>query len=64
MHQARGSSGAGLGLPIARWIVEEHAGEIEIADAEGGGTQVCVRLPTLRADARGGETHVPDLSIV
>ena len=38
-------SGTGLGLAIARWIVEGHAGTIELADREGGGTVATVDLP-------------------
>ena len=38
-------SGTGLGLAIARWIVESHAGTIELADGEGGGTVATVALP-------------------
>ena len=37
--------GTGLGLPIARRIVEAHGGNIDIAPAEGAGTVVSVRLP-------------------
>jgi len=38
-------SGTGLGLAIARWIVESHAGTIELTDREHGGTAVIVTLP-------------------
>jgi two-component system OmpR family sensor kinase len=38
-------SGTGLGLAIARWIVESHAGSIELSDREGGGTLALVTLP-------------------
>jgi len=38
-------SGTGLGLAIARWIVESHAGTIELADRDGGGTVATVELP-------------------
>jgi signal transduction histidine kinase len=38
-------SGTGLGLAIARWIVDSHAGTIELADREGGGTVATVELP-------------------
>ena len=38
-------SGTGLGLAIARWIVESHAGTIELANRDGGGTVAVVTLP-------------------
>ena len=37
--------GSGLGLPIARRLVEVDAGTIELQDAVGGGLDVVVRLP-------------------
>ena len=37
--------GSGLGLSIVREIVLAHAGEIDLADAPGGGLLVTVRLP-------------------
>jgi two-component system OmpR family sensor kinase len=43
--------GTGLGLPIARALVEAHGGTIAIASAAGKGTTVTVRLPGIRAAA-------------
>jgi heavy metal sensor kinase len=43
--RSRTSGGAGLGLAIARWIVEAHHGEIEIRSQRGSGSEVRVRLP-------------------
>jgi PAS domain S-box-containing protein len=37
--------GTGLGLPIARRVVEAHGGAIDINAAEGGGTVVSIQLP-------------------
>jgi two-component system OmpR family sensor kinase len=42
---ARAETGSGLGLPIARWIVEKHRGRIDLSAAPGGGTEVRIALP-------------------
>ena len=39
-------TGAGLGLAIAKWIVEEHGGEISVSKSPLGGARFTVRLPT------------------
>jgi signal transduction histidine kinase len=39
------SKGAGLGLAIAREIVDAHGGRIHALSAPGGGTTVCIQLP-------------------
>ncbi len=49
----RYSSGAGLGLPVARSIVEVHGGEIDLSDRAGGGLVVAFMLP-----------HRPKLKVV
>jgi two-component system, OmpR family, sensor kinase len=38
-------SGTGIGLAIARWIVDSHAGTLVLTDREGGGTVATVTLP-------------------
>lgn len=50
---ARGRSGrgAGLGLSIARWIVEQHGGAISIDSHPGEGATVRIDLPLLEAAA-------------
>jgi signal transduction histidine kinase len=39
------TTGFGLGLSIAYWIVRGHGGTIEVNSAEGKGTTFCVWLP-------------------
>jgi two-component system OmpR family sensor kinase len=39
------TGGSGLGLTIARRIVEKHGGAIEVASVEGRGTEVHIALP-------------------
>ncbi|HZM58568.1 MAG TPA: HAMP domain-containing sensor histidine kinase [Vicinamibacterales bacterium] len=41
-------SGSGLGLPIAKRIVESHGGRIEVRSTVGTGTEVDVTLPISR----------------
>jgi signal transduction histidine kinase len=43
--RARSGTGVGLGLAIARWIVREHGGEIEVSSSLGEGSIFSVRLP-------------------
>jgi PAS domain S-box-containing protein len=43
-------SGAGLGLAIARSIVEAHDGSIEVGDEPGGGASFEIALPLARAE--------------
>ena len=54
LDDARGldEGGSGLGLPIAREIVEAHGGRISIGDGPGG--RLVVHLPLVRSGARIG----------
>ncbi|MBL8850805.1 MAG: ATP-binding protein, partial [Planctomycetaceae bacterium] len=40
--------GIGLGLAIARAIIEKHRGEISVMSQTGAGTTFIVRLPAIR----------------
>jgi two-component system, cell cycle sensor histidine kinase PleC len=44
--RSRWREGSGLGLPIARALIELHGGSIDINSTKGQGTEVTVRLPT------------------
>ncbi|OAB42491.1 sensor histidine kinase [Paenibacillus glacialis] len=39
--------GAGLGLSIARWIVDQHQGSVHISSGVGCGTTVMIRFPVI-----------------
>jgi len=54
---ARWREGTGLGLPIARALVQLHGGELSIRSEKGKGTAVEVRIPSLVADARDGAIY-------
>ncbi len=43
--RSRALGGAGLGLSIARWIVEGHAGSLSVESAVGRGSSFTVELP-------------------
>jgi two-component system, cell cycle sensor histidine kinase PleC len=44
--RARWREGTGLGLPIAKALVELHGGRIEIRSTKGEGTEVAILLPS------------------
>jgi two-component system, OmpR family, sensor histidine kinase MprB len=41
---ARGKPGSGLGLAIVRQVAEEHGGEVEASNVNGGGAVVRLRV--------------------
>lgn len=43
--RTRHLEGSGLGLSIAKWIVQTHSGKIRITSHEGEGTRVVISLP-------------------
>jgi len=44
-HLTKENEGAGLGLPIARALIELHGGELAMTSDLGAGTTVALRLP-------------------
>jgi signal transduction histidine kinase len=51
-----GRHGAGLGLPLARQLVEMHDGTLEIESEAGKGTTVTIALPAQRLIAKTEDT--------
>jgi signal transduction histidine kinase len=45
LDAARRHAGAGLGLPIARWIAEAHGGRLDLESSDSHGSTFCVHLP-------------------
>ena len=45
LDPARRGRGAGLGLPIARWIAEAHGGTLVLESSGPAGTTFCITLP-------------------
>ena len=45
------TSGAGLGLALAQWIVERHEGRIDVTSVVGAGTTFTVSIPALDREA-------------
>jgi two-component system OmpR family sensor kinase len=55
------SGGSGLGLSIARAIVDAHGGDIHLDTAPGAGTRVTVCLPRAHRDL-GAPAPDPELA--
>lgn len=49
--RSRAQGGSGLGLSIAKWIVQAHAGTIQVQSTPGVGTTFLVTLPVIEAPA-------------
>lgn len=55
------TSGAGLGLPIARWVAEQHGGTLTVEENASGGCLFIARLPRKRA--RSADTTSADAQV-
>jgi signal transduction histidine kinase len=52
---SRSFNGTGLGLPLARRLIELHGGELRLSSVKGEGTEVSVRLPPFRVVRTGSQ---------
>lgn len=52
-HSTKGQRGTGLGLAVARKVVNEHQGSIELHSIAEGGTKCVITLPLNREDDPG-----------
>jgi two-component system NtrC family sensor kinase len=59
-HSTKGNRGTGLGLAVAKKIVDEHEGSITVKSAPGEGTNFTIRLPVFKVDPEAlSTTHGP-----
>jgi signal transduction histidine kinase len=59
-HSTKGNRGTGLGLAVAKKIVDEHEGVISVRSAPGEGTTFTIRLPVSHENlADPSQTHGP-----
>lgn len=62
--RARATGGSGLGLSIAKWIVERHGGRLEVLSRQGIGTRVSIAIPSTPVELlyRDNENNSVDLN--
>ncbi len=59
-HSTKGNRGTGLGLAVAKKIVDEHDGSISVKSTEGEGTVFTIRLPVFHVEMGDpSHTHGP-----
>jgi signal transduction histidine kinase len=62
--RSRETGGAGLGLAIARWIVEMHGGTITAESQVGTGSLFRVRLPAPQGLGIDSRNTIPTVAVV
>ena len=61
-HSTKGNRGTGLGLAVAKKIVDEHEGVITVRSTQREGTTFTIRLPVSHENlADPSQTHGPRL---
>jgi heavy metal sensor kinase len=50
--RANRADGAGLGLSLVKWAVDQHHGSVEVESTPGHGTQFVVKFPVLEMSSR------------
>lgn len=55
--RARNTGGAGLGLSIAKWIVDQHQGYFQVVTREGLGSRIVVCLPVKSMSGKEAPTE-------
>ncbi len=59
-HSTKGNRGTGLGLAVAKKIIDEHDGSISVKSKQGEGTTFTIRLPVYAATMSDpSHTHGP-----
>lgn len=59
-HSTKGNRGTGLGLAVAKKIVEEHEGAISVRSTPGEGTTFTIKLPVYHTNLTDpSQTHGP-----
>jgi nitrogen-specific signal transduction histidine kinase len=52
--------GSGLGVAVARGLIEQHGGQLEYESRPGAGTTVTIDLPRCALSAPGAQKHLPN----